>query len=413
MKPSHIVIIGAGMSGVNAAKSLVNNHFEGKITLIDEDSSLPYDRPPLSKEFLQGDKEVSDILLYTEKFYNNNNINLKLGTKVEKIQSKSKKITLEDGDFFYWDKLLISTGSKLKHLKSLDIHNFDNIYYLRTQKDSIKLKEKLRSSNHFVIFGAGFIGLEVASSFAIHGKKVTVIEPEDTPLARVLGRDMGEYIANIHRSNGVEVITGDYAVDYEGDSSVQKLTTKQGRIISCDGVLVSIGVEPRLPHIEEGTLKQNNGITVNQYCETSIPDVYASGDCASWPYSAKDNLVRVEHWDHAINQGRCAADNMCQPEPKAYNTIPYFWSDQHRIRFQYLGHPKKWDHTILRGDTENNKFTLFYMLNNTIVGVFIANQPANVLPARRMIGKDVASDPMILCNEDKKLKDIALHALQQ
>jgi 3-phenylpropionate/trans-cinnamate dioxygenase ferredoxin reductase component len=401
---TRVVIIGAGIAGINAAKTLRDNQFKGEITLIDGDSNLPYDRPPLSKEFIAGVMVEDDILLHPATFYQDNQIDLRLGNKVIEIQPTKKELTLDNRDIIHWDKLLITTGSKLRRLQNLDDLNFENVFYLKTLRDADYLKEKLASLNHLVIIGAGFIGLEVAASLVALGKKVTVFEAAKTPLTRVLGEDMGNYIADVHRSKGIEIYTDDYITNFIGDTNLKKIETKDGIKLECDGILVGIGVTPD-SLLSEGILDYEDGIVIDEFCETSVSNIYAAGDCARWTYSVSGEKIRIEHWDHALNQGRNAAINMLNPKSETYETIPYFWSNQHHLAIQYLGHPTQWDQTVLRGQLEKDQFTMFYLLGNTVVGALIVNQPKNVLPIRRLINQKIAVNAEELGDETKKLRD--------
>ncbi|PIC90934.1 ferredoxin reductase [Sporosarcina sp. P21c] len=406
---NRIVILGAGIAGVNAAKTLLDHDYEGKVVLLDMEEKLPYDRPPLSKEYLTGAKDHKGILLHPEEFYQDSRIEMKLGKAVAELQPDKKTVILEDGEKISFDKLLITTGSKLRRLQPLDDQKFDNVFYLKTQKDANRLQDQLSSINHLAIIGAGFIGLEVAASMLAIGKRVTVFEAAKTPLSRVLGEDIGNYIASKHREKGIEIFTDDYITQFMGDSAIHAVETKEGRKIDCDAVLVGIGVSTDGLLVQD-KLDFNDGIIVNEFCETSVPDIFAAGDCARWTYPVSGEAIRIEHWDHAMNQGATAAVNMLQPGSKPFTTIPYFWSDQHDLAIQYLGHPTQWDETVMRGTIETDQFTMFYLLNQRVVGALIVNQPANVLPVRRLISQAVFISADQLGDEKVKLKSIIKQA---
>ncbi|WP_158232524.1 NAD(P)/FAD-dependent oxidoreductase [Sporosarcina sp. P13] len=406
---NQIVIIGAGIAGVNAAKTLLDNDYEGKVVLIDRDENLPYDRPPLSKEYLAGTMDNDGILLHPEEFYRDDRMELLLGKSVTELRPDKKTVILNDGEEIGWDKLLITTGSKLRRLQPLDEQNFENVFYLKTQKDASRVQEQLSSINHLAIIGAGFIGLEVAASMLAAGKQVTVFEAAKTPLSRVLGEDMGTYIAEKHRAKGIEIFTDDYITQFKGDSSIREVETKNGIKLACDGVLVGIGVSTD-GLLVEGILDFDDGIIVNEFCETSVADIYAAGDCARWTYPISGEKIRIEHWDHAMNQGATAALNMLQPNSQPFTTIPYFWSNQHDLAIQYVGHPTTWDQTVLRGSMEDDTFTMFYLLENKVVGALIVNQPTNVLPIRRLISQSVIVNTDQLGDEKVKLKQIIKQA---
>lgn len=402
---NHIVIIGAGIAGVYAAGRLRKNEFAGQITLIDR-HQLPYDRPPLTKQFLREEMTEEEVLLHGEDFYVKKNITLKLGTEVTAIDSENKTVTLDDGETIAWRQLLIATGSKLRRLEKLDQQQFSNVYYIRTFEQGKQFKKAVESFEHIVIIGAGFIGLEVAASLTMIGKKVTVLEPSETPLMRILGKEMGDYIAAIHRKKGVELLTNTLADQFIGNGKIEKVVTKHGKTIECDGVLVSIGVTPDLTLVD-GILKtEQGGIVVDEYGQTSVKDIYAAGDCARWPDPISGEWIRVEHWEHAYGQGGNVAQNMIEEQSKPYTRIPYFWSDQYDFQFEYLGHPLEWDQTVLRGELAADKFILFYLQKKKIVGAFFVNASDEVAIVKKLMKSGRLFDEIGLGNLSKTLGDL-------
>jgi len=221
---------------------------------------------------------------------------------------------------------------------------------------------------------------------------------------------MGNYIADVHRSKGIEIHTDDYITNFIGDTEIQEVETNSGKTFKCDGILVGIGVSTDSTLIE-GVLEFEDGILIDEYCETSVSNIYAAGDCARWTYPISGEKIRIEHWDHAMNQGATAAANMVNPKSEPFNSIPYFWSNQHHLAIQYLGHPTQWDQTVLRGQQEKDEFTMFYLLNHKVVGALIVNQPKNVLPIRRLIGQSIEVTVEKLVDENTPLKNIVKQAL--
>lgn len=401
---NRIVILGAGIAGLNAVKELRRNGFTGSIALVDQDNNLPYDRPPLSKEFFRGEFKEADILLEKEKYYKDNDIDLYLGEKVVDIEIPSKSILFENGERLQWNKLLIATGCKVRRLNNIRGCELDGIHYLKSLKDARRLQEKVSSLKRIAIVGAGFIGLEVAASCRNLGIDVTVIETSETPLARVLGSDMGEVIAGAHRSKGVKLITGEVVKEFQGVNKVDIVVTSSNKYFDCDAVLVGIGVFTDMTLAGEYLDHNNNGYIVDAYCETSVPDIFAAGDCAEWQYPISGDYIRIEHWDHAMNQGICAANNMLNPRSAPYSTVPYFWSDQYDMSLQYFGHVTKWDKTVIRGNVEELKFTQFYISNNKVEGALIINDAKSVLPTRKLIsqGIEINSEELADINIDLK-----------
>jgi len=400
-----IIIIGAGIAGTTAAKSLRDEGFQGELTLIDANESFPFDRPPLSKKYLSDDLEKDELMLEEETFYQEKKIKLLLNRNVINFDLKKKSVMDQKGESHYFDKLLIATGSKLKKLDYIKGFNLKGIHYLKTLLHANQLKESIKSAHKFVIIGGGFIGLEVAASLTEMGKKVTIIESNKYPLTRLFGEEIGKHIKKIHSDKGIELLTNRRVDEFIGDTNIKYVLTNKGEKIYCDEVLVSVGVLPNTDVFED-TLESDNGILVNEYCETSQPDVFAVGDCAKWPYGIDKEMIRVEHWDHAKNQGRTAALNMLNPKSSNYDTIPYFWSDQLHLYIQYLGHHSSWDNKILRGDIKSNQFTIFYLLKDKVVAALIVNDPKNVLPARKLISKGIKINAEELSNQDIKLKKI-------
>lgn len=380
-----IVIIGAGIAGLHAAIELRNQSFDGDVILVDQHSDLPYDRPPLSKGFLSGNLSDEDITFYESSYFEEQNIALKLGNAVIKVDTDNKQIILENGEKITWDKLLLATGSTLRKL-NIPGNELKHIHYLKTKEDALKLKKDIDNINEIAIIGAGFIGSEVAATCRDLGINVTLIEALPTPLGRVLGNDIGEIIADMHKSYGVNLITNEYAVEFKGDESIEAIITNTGRIIPCQAAVIGIGVQLNLDIIEGTGISTENGIKVNKYGETNTPDIFAAGDIALWPYRGQH--IRIEHWDHSMNQGRTVAKNMVNPQSEVYETIPYFWSDQYDIKIQYLGHAMEWDETVIRGNVNDKKFTVFYMKDQKIVSALFFNDPKNVLPTRKFINQE-------------------------
>lgn len=396
-----VMIIGAGIAGVHAAESLRKEGHQGRIVLIDRDTEMPYDRPPLSKEFMSGDE--SSILLRDSSLYKQLDIELMLGVEVTSIDPAEKKVETKNGQQLSWEKLMFTTGSKLRKL-TIEGDNLEGIFYLRTLADAKRMKKHLENVEKAVIIGAGFIGAELASSLKQLGIDVTIVELAPYPMENIVGRKMSEYFLNLHRSHGVEVITEDSVTQFCGNDTVEEAVTSGGRRIPCQAVIIGVGVMPNTV-ISHPQLQVERGYIVNEYGETSIPDIYAAGDCTSWPYHGTS--IHVEHWDHAVNHGKTIAKNMIQSRSAPYVYTPYFWSDQYGRRFQYFGHAKEWSDTVLRGSMADGEFTVFYLDDQQVVkAAFIANQPKNALSVRRMIKAQKPVDPGALIDDNVSLKKI-------
>ncbi|MFD1360913.1 NAD(P)/FAD-dependent oxidoreductase [Lentibacillus salinarum] len=401
------VIIGAGIAGVHAAESLRNEGYEGRIVLIDRDTQLPYDRPPLSKEYMLGESSESNIYLRSHESFNTLRIELKLGVEIVSIDAEKQIAITSDGTIIEWEKLLFTTGSRLRQLQ-VKGSDLEEVHYLKTLSDANNIRSKLDNVQQVVIVGAGFIGAELASSLKKLGKEVTILERMPLPLAHILGEEMGEYFLHLHQSKGVNVITGDSVVQFDGTSQVEKVLTENGRVISCQAVIVGIGVIPNTLLSDE-KLDVDRGYVVNEFGETSLPNVYAAGDCAMWPYRGAN--IHIEHWDHAVNHGKCVAKNMINEKSAPYSAIPYFWSDQYDHRLQYFGHTKDWKSTVLRGNIEDQQFTYFYLNESDIVeAALLVNQPKNALAVRRLVKQQHPVHTDLLSNPDMSLKKVHLRA---
>lgn len=401
-----IIIVGAGVGGVHAAESLRKEGHQGRILLMDRDIQMPYDRPPLSKEWMMGQVDEVGVLLRDPSVYEKLNIELKLGVEVTAIDPVNNTIDTKDGPSYSWEKLMLATGSKLRTL-TIEGDDLGGIFYLRQMTDARAIKQHLQNVKQAIIVGAGFIGAELASSLQQAGIAVTIVEMAPYPMEKVVGRKVSEYFLDLHRQYDVEVITEDSIAQFDGGATVEGAVTAKGRRIQCQAVIMGVGVTPNTP-VSHPQLQVEGGYVVNEYGETSIPDLYAAGDCTSWPY--QETPIHVEHWDHAVNHAKTVAKNMIQPQSAPYTYTPYFWSDQYGGRFQYFGHAKEWYETVLRGSMKENAFTYFYLDDQQVVkAAFIANQPKNALPVRRMIQQQQTVDLEALADENVALKKVKVN----
>ena len=398
-----MIIVGGGLAGTYAAETLRKEGYQGRIVLLDKGKEMPYDRPPLSKEYMLGEATESDVLLFATSMYEELNIELELGVEIERMDVQKKEIISKDGRKFQGEKILLATGSNLRQLQ-VDGSNLKNIYYLKTMSDAQRIKQAIAGINKLVIVGAGFIGAELASSCRSLGIDVTVIERSDLPMSRIFGDEIGEYFLDLHQSNGVKMITNDMVAAFNGHTEVKEVVTTSGRQLECQAVVVGIGVEPNLT-LNHDELETNRGYVVNAFGETSVPGIYAAGDCTVWPY--KGSHIHVEHWDHAVNHGKAVAKNMIKDQSVPYDRVPYFWSDQYNNRIQYVGHSRVWSKTVLRGSFKENKFTYFFLdEDGAVEAAIIFNEPKNVIQIRRLIRTKKIIDPTDLADPNTRLKKL-------
>ncbi|MEO5904932.1 MAG: FAD-dependent oxidoreductase, partial [Gemmatimonadaceae bacterium] len=322
-QPDSIIIVGAGAAGNAGAEMLRREGYEGALTMIGADTDAPYDRPNLSKDYLAGNAQEEWIPLRSTDFYSDHNIELLLNTRVASIDSGARQVKLSDGSTRDFDRLLMATGATPVS-PSLPGGNLPHVHYLRTLDDSKAIIDASKSAKRAVVIGASFIGLEVAASLIARGLEVSVVGLEKTPLERVLGPDLGEFVRKLHESKGVRFHLEDTATSIDANS----VTLKSGGVLDADLVVIGVGVRPSIDLAEQAGLAINKGVLVNDFLETSTPGIYAAGDIARFPDPRTGDNIRVEHWVVAERQGQTAAKNMLgQLEP--FVSVPFFWSNHY------------------------------------------------------------------------------------
>ena len=399
------VIAGAGHAGGRAAEALRSADFDGRIVLIGEENYPPYERPPLSKELLRGDDGVERTFLNPAEFYAGKGIEHRPGTRVEGIEAEAHRLRLGDGEALDYDKLLLTTGGRVRRL-TLPGADLDGVHYLRGIDDSLAIRKALAADASIVIIGGGFIGLEVASSARARGCKVSVIELQDVLLGRVADAEIGRLLADVHRAHGVEVLTGTGVERLEGDGRVRRVVCSNGRALDADAVIVGIGIIPNAELAEEAGLEVDNGIVVDVFGQTSDADIHAAGDVANHPNPILGHRVRLESWQNAQNQGVNVARNMCGVRAP-YAEVPWFWSDQFDINLQMAGAPESWDRLVWRGDPASNRFIVFYMAGDVVVAVNAFNLGREVRIAKFLIERKTPVADADLADEGIKLRDLA------
>ena len=399
------VIAGAGHAGGRAAEALRSADFDGRIVLIGEENYPPYERPPLSKELLRGDDGVERTFLNPAEFYAGKGIEHRPGTRVEGIEAEAHRLRLGDGEALDYDKLLLTTGGRVRRL-TLPGADLDGVHYLRGIDDSLAIRKALAADAAIVIIGGGFIGLEVASSARARGCKVSVIELQDVLLGRVADAEIGRLLADVHGAHGVEVLTGVGVERLEGDGRVRRVVCSNGRALDADAVIVGIGIIPNAELAEEAGLEVDNGIVVDVFGRTSDADIHAAGDVANHPNPILGHRVRLESWQNAQNQGINVARNMCGVGAP-YAEVPWFWSDQFDINLQMAGAPESWDRLVWRGDPAANRFIVFYMNGDVVVAVNAFNLGREVRIAKFLIERKTPVADADLADEGIKLRDLA------
>lgn len=383
------VIIGGSLAGATAAITLRDEDADGTVTLIGAEPELPYERPPLSKAYLRGDAPFAKALVRPAAFYADHRIEMILGTPATRIDPSARIVELEDRRQIRYDALLIATGGRNRRV-SIPGGDLEGIYGLRTVQDADRIRAEMVSGRRAVVVGMGFIGSEVAASLQQKGLEVVAIDPSRTPLFRVLGEAVGNTIADLHRAHGVRTIFEDAVDAFEGTRRVACVVTKGGLRVPCDFVVVGIGIEPAVDWLQGNSIHIDNGVVVNEYCETNVPGIYAAGDVANHDHPVFGRRMRVEHWQNAVKQGAAAARNMLGKRVP-YDEVHWFWSDQYDANLQYAGFHTTWEQLVVRGRLDSGSFLACYINKGRIdaaVGLNRAKDLRRVMPlikARRAV----------------------------
>ncbi|GAA3224475.1 NAD(P)/FAD-dependent oxidoreductase [Dactylosporangium siamense] len=346
------VIVGASLAGAKAAETLRTGGFSGRIVLIGEETERPYERPPLSKAYLQGDEDArGKAFVHPEEWYAENDVDLRLGTRVTRVDPAARTVTLDGVDELHYDKLLLTTGSRVR---TLDVPGADltGVRYLRTVDEADALLAHLRAAAHVVVVGAGWIGLETAAAARKHGATATVVEVADLPLQRVLGDEVATVFADLHRANGVTFRFGASVARFTGvDGKLTGVVLADGTELPADVAVVGVGIQPNTELAVDAGLEVDNGIVVDAALRTSDPDIYAAGDVVNLDHPGLGRRVRVEHWANALNGGKVAAASLLGEA--SYDRVPYFFSDQFDLGMEYSGFatPGGYDQVVFRGGT--------------------------------------------------------------
>ena len=383
-----MVIVGGGLAATRVAEQLRKSEYTGPVTIVSDEDHLPYDRPPLSKDVLHdAAKGHEDIALRPAEFYADNDITLRLGAAAQSLDTAAQTLTLTNDTVLGYDDLVIATGLVPRRIPSLP--DLDGIHVLRSLDEALALREHAGRARRAVIVGAGFIGCEVAASLRKLGVEVAIVEPQPAPLAGVLGEQIGELIARVHRAEGVDVRTGVGVAEVRGGPGiapgphVAAVELTDGTVLDADLVVVGIGSRPATDWLVGSGVALDNGVLCDEAGRTSEPHVWALGDVASWR-DAAGHQVRVEHWSNVADQARAMVPAMLGQEPAAVVVVPYFWSDQYDLKIQCLGEPAPGDAVHVVSD-DGRKFLAYYERDGVLVGVVGGGMPGKVMKARAKI----------------------------
>ena len=384
------VIVGASLAGAKAAETLREEGFDGRVVLIGSEAERPYERPPLSKDYLRGEAGRDKLYVHPAGFYEDHDIELLLGRMAVSLDPARGEVGLDDGTRLRYERLLLATGAEPRRLQ-IPGAELAGVHYLRRVGDSDALRARLDAGGSVVVVGAGWIGAEVAASARQRGLEVTVLDPLGVPLERVLGPELGAVYRDIHADHGVRMLMGTGVEAFEGDRRVERVRTSDGRALDCDFVVVGVGVEPRTRLAAEAGLAVRDGVTVDAHLRTSAEGVFAAGDVASAHHPLYGEHIRVEHWANALNQGPAAARNMLGQQ-LPYERLPYFFSDQYDVGMEYSGFARTWDRVVFRGDPAGREFIAFWLAGDRVLAGMNAGVWDVVDPIQRLIRERVPVD---------------------
>jgi 3-phenylpropionate/trans-cinnamate dioxygenase ferredoxin reductase component len=402
------VIVGASLTGAKAAETLRDEGFDGRVVMIGTEAERPYERPPLSKDYLRGEVGREKVYVHDEGFYPEHDIELRLGSTAAELNTSRNEVVLEGGEVLGYQRLLLATGSEPRRL-GIPGAELDGVLYLRSVQDSDALRARLDGGGAVVVVGAGWIGAEVAASARQRGLEVTVIEPASVPLERVLGAEVGAVYRDIHTDHGTTMLMGTGVEAFEGGDAVERVRTSDGRTVDCDFVVIGVGAQPRVDLAAQAGLDVDNGVLVDEQLQTSAPGVFAAGDIANASHPFYGERIRVEHWANARGQGPAAARNMLG-EALPYERLPYFFSDQYEVGMEYSGFAGQWDRVVFRGDPASREFIAFWLIQDRVVAGMNVNVWDVNETVQRLIRERVAVTDRRLADPDVPIDQLVAAA---
>jgi len=399
-----VVIAGAGHAAGQVVATLRLKKFDGAIILIGEEPWLPYQRPPLSKKFLAGELPAERLHFKPESFYDDPGIEVRLETRIDAVDCGGKTLQTADGETLAYDKLVFATGARprLLDLPGVDL---DGIHYLRTIADVTGIRSQLIKGARLVIIGAGYIGLEVAAVASQLGADVTVIEMEDRVMSRVVSPQISEFYQKEHSAHGVKFMLSTAISGFSGDARVSAVDLANGDQVAADLAVIGIGVVPNTELASDAGLDVDNGIVVDDHCQTSDADIFAVGDCTHHPNDILGVRVRLESVHNALEQAKTAASNICGDESR-YAQVPWFWSDQYDLKLQIAGLSQGYDRAIVRGDPDSRSFSCLYLRDGQLIAVDAVNSPKDFMQSKALIAAHAVIDPDLLANAENELKNM-------
>jgi 3-phenylpropionate/trans-cinnamate dioxygenase ferredoxin reductase component len=404
MSQRTFVIVGASLAGAKAAEELRERGFDGRVVLIGAEPERPYERPPLTKDYLRGESERDKAHVHPERWYDDQAVELMTSVTVQLIDARRSRVVFDDGSDLAYDALLLATGAEPRRL-SVPGAELEGVYYLRTLADCDALRRRLQPGARVAVVGAGWIGSEFAASARQLDLEVSVIDPLALPNERIFGEQVGAFYRDVHVRHGVEMLLGRGVEAFEGDGTVARVRLTDGTSVDCDFAVIGVGVAPRTALAQEAGLNVDNGVVVDERLVTSVPNIFAAGDVANAWHPFFERRIRVEHWANALNQGPAAARSMLGRDV-SYERIPYFFSDQYDVGMEYSGYAERWDEVVFRGNPDDGEFVAFWLADGRVlagmnVNVWDVNQHVQELIRERQ-----AVDPRALKDPETPLHSL-------
>ncbi|MCH8277580.1 MAG: FAD-dependent oxidoreductase [Proteobacteria bacterium] len=397
------VIAGAGHAAGQVVATLKQLKYAGQIVLVGDEDYLPYQRPPLSKKFLAGAMPAERLHFKPASFYDEPNIEIRLRTRITTIDRDNKSVHTEDGERISYDKLVLALGSRARRLQ-IDGADLAGVHYLRSIADVDDIRSELNHYRRTVIIGAGYIGLEVAAVMQQQGLDVTVVELADRVMSRVVSPEISDFYQIEHTNQGVKLRLSTGVSAFRGDKRIASVETTNGEQIPADFVVVGIGIVANTELAASAGLTVDNGIVVNDQCETSDPAVYAVGDCTAHPNAIYNRQLRLESVHNALEQAKTAAANICGKETH-YSQVPWFWSDQYDLKLQIAGLSEGYDEIVIRGNPADRSFACLYLKNGQLIATDAVNAPREFVQSKGLIASHAKIDPARLADADIPLQD--------
>ncbi len=416
MKSDRVVIVGAGHAASEFAGALRQARYAGPVLMLGEEAHFPYHRPPLSKAFLSGEADLQALELKPKDNYAKIGVDVRTGVRVDALDRRRSRVRLSDGSCEPYGKLVLATGGRPRRFALPGLERdrpLSNVHYLRTIEDAARLRGQLQAGSRLVVVGGGYIGLEVAAIARKHGLHVTVLEALPRVLARVTAPEISSFYSTVHRDAGVDIRTNTAITAVEFDRSgdaVKTLQSADGSVFPVDLLVVGVGLIPNVELAQAADLAVENGIVVNEFGQTSDPDILAIGDCCNYPSELYGRRVRVESVPSASAQARVAAAWVCG-QRENHTAAPWFWSDQYDLKLQIVGLSQDYDQLVVRGKPEDRSFMAFYLQGGRILAVDAVNRPTQFMVAKRLVAQKVCvSSPEQLGDESYLLQTLNRNA---